>query len=91
MYEYMLRAFEHSPAAWNHVIPFYRRYRSSEELLQVLQRATDACPEEDDFWIQRAKELFNTGEASEAAKVIEAAMAVKETETAIVEAVWSTR
>ena len=80
MYDYVLRTFENLPAAWSLAIEFFRRHGSNDELLDHLERATMSCPDSDDFWIQRTKELFRAGKLEEASAVISAALSAKESE-----------
>ena len=80
MYAYMINTFNDMPKAWSLAIEFYRYHGTQEEVLDHLEQATESCPEEDDFWLHRAKELFRAGRLEEAGAVINTALDAKHSE-----------
>lgn len=70
IYAYALRVFVNKPSVWKAAADLERSHGSREALLNLLEKAVEACPTNDDLWLQLAREKWHVGEIDEARKVL---------------------
>jgi pre-mRNA-processing factor 6 len=70
MYAYTLRVFVNKASVWKAAADLERSHGTQESLLQLLEKAVEACPQSDDLWLLLAKEKWQMGEMDEARKVL---------------------
>jgi pre-mRNA-processing factor 6 len=70
IYAYALRVFATKVSVWKAAAELERRSGSSESLLNLLEKAVEACPKSDDLWLQLAREKWHGGDIDGARVVL---------------------
>lgn len=70
MYSYALRVFVNKKSIWQAAAELERNHGTRESLLQLLEKAVEACPQSDELWLQLAREKWQRGEIDEARRVL---------------------
>lgn len=70
IYAYALRVFATKASVWKAAAELERRSESHESLLNLLEKAVEACPKSDDLWLQLARERWTNGDIDGARVVL---------------------
>jgi pre-mRNA-processing factor 6 len=70
MYAYTLRIFVNKPSVWTAAADLERSHGTRESLLNVLEKAVEACPQSDNLWLALAREKWTAGDMVAARKVL---------------------
>lgn len=70
IYAYGIRLFNQSKSLYQAAAELEKQHGTTESLLQILEKATDACPSAESLWLLRAREIWNTGDQDGARTVL---------------------
>ena len=70
IYAYGLRIFYQSKTLWQAAADLEKNHGTREALLQLLEKAVDACPGSEALWLLMVRERFSAGEFDEARRVL---------------------
>ncbi|KAK5661280.1 hypothetical protein OQA88_11174 [Cercophora sp. LCS_1] len=70
IYAYALRVFPTSKSLYTAAVDLERNHGTKDDLWRALEKAVQACPHYDVFWIMLAKEQEKLGEIDEARRVL---------------------
>jgi pre-mRNA-processing factor 6 len=70
IYAYALRVFATKASVWKAAAELERRSGSENSLLNLLEKAVEACPKSDDLWLQLAREKWQNGDIDGARVVL---------------------
>jgi len=70
MYAYALRVFPTSKTLWLAAAELEREHGAKEDLMQLLEKAVEACPQSEVLWMQLAREKWNSGDIDDARRVL---------------------
>ena len=70
MFAYAIRIFSNSSSVWLAAVDMERTLGSKGSLSELLEKATEACPTNEVFWMQLAREKWNTGNIDDARRVL---------------------
>lgn len=61
IYAYALRVFVNSSSLWKSAAGLEKNHGSKESLWQFLEKAVEACPRDEELWLELAREKWTTG------------------------------
>jgi pre-mRNA-processing factor 6 len=70
IYAYGLRVFVNKTSIWKAAADLETAHGTKDLLLQLLEKAVEACPQSDDLWLQLAKEKWHLGQIDDARRVL---------------------
>ncbi|KAI5293207.1 hypothetical protein KEM52_005744, partial [Ascosphaera acerosa] len=70
IYAYALRVFVNSRTVWRAAVDLEQVHGSKDSLWETLDKATEACPQSEEFWLLLAKEKRQVGEIDNARRVL---------------------
>lgn len=70
MYAYAIRIFTNSSNLWLAAADMERNHGTKASLIELLERAVQACPSNEVLWMQLAREKWNSGDIDEARRVL---------------------
>ncbi|KIW03038.1 hypothetical protein, variant [Verruconis gallopava] len=70
IYAYALRVFANKASIWKAASELERRAGTTESLINLLEKAVEACPKSDDLWLSLAREKWQGGDIDGARLVL---------------------
>ncbi|PNS16074.1 Pre-mRNA-splicing factor prp1 [Sphaceloma murrayae] len=70
IYAYALRVFTNSSSIWMAAADMERNHGTRESLLELLEKAVEACPKNHELWMSLAREKWQAGDLDEARVVL---------------------